>query len=57
MYDVGFDIVLEQFDGLGDPAGEIVNSMTKGWYKVHERGTFVGIKTRNEAALRTPDFL
>jgi len=43
--DVGFDVVLEQFDGIGIPAGDIVDSMTKGWYKVHERGTFVGIKT------------
>ncbi len=45
MCEVGFDIVLEQFDGLGDPAGEVVKSMTTGYYKVHERGTFVGIKT------------
>jgi SAM-dependent methyltransferase len=43
--DVGFNTVLEQFDGIGYPAGDIVASMTKGWYKVHERGTFVGIKS------------
>lgn len=45
MRDAGFDTVLEQFDGLGFPAGEIIHSMTKGWYKVNERGTFIGIKT------------
>jgi hypothetical protein len=43
--DVGFDLVLEQFDGLGFPAGEIVESMTRGYYKQYERGMFIGIKT------------
>jgi SAM-dependent methyltransferase len=40
--DVGFDLVMEQFDGL-DP--DIAESMLRGYYKLHDRGTFVGIKT------------
>jgi SAM-dependent methyltransferase len=39
---VGFDLVLEQFDGLG---ADIVESMTTGYYNTDERGTFIGIKT------------
>jgi len=38
----GFDIVLEQFDQLGP---NIAHEMTKGGYRIHGRGTFVGIKT------------
>lgn len=41
--DVGFDLVVEQFDGLG---AELAKSMTEDYYRVEERGTFVGIKTR-----------
>jgi ubiquinone/menaquinone biosynthesis C-methylase UbiE len=40
--DIGFDIVLEQYDFLGN---DIVESMTKGFYKTEERGMFIGIKT------------
>jgi hypothetical protein len=39
----GFDLVLEQFDGLGP---DIATSMTEGFYKTDRRGMFVGIKTR-----------
>jgi len=53
MHDVGFDLVAEQFDGLGH---DIVGSMTKGNYGSELRGTFTGIKSElapgNEAAAR-----
>jgi SAM-dependent methyltransferase len=42
LKDAGFDLVLEQFDGLGN---DIAGSMTEGYYRIEERGTFVGIKT------------
>lgn len=42
LRDVGFDLVLEQFDSLGP---ELARSMAEGYYRVEERGTFVGIKT------------
>jgi SAM-dependent methyltransferase len=38
----GFDVVLEQFDGLGS---NLATEMTKGSYRTSGRGTFVGIKT------------
>lgn len=38
----GFDLVLEQFDGLGP---DIATSMTEGYYKTDRRSMFVGIKT------------
>lgn len=41
MKDSGFNLVLEQYDGLGD---DIAYQMTSGYYKVHDRSTFVGIK-------------
>jgi hypothetical protein len=40
--DVGFDLVAEQFDGLGQ---DIAGSLTVGYYRTDERGTFVGIKS------------
>jgi hypothetical protein len=40
--DAGFDLVLEQFDGLGDA---IAKELTNGYYWQDCRGTFVGIKT------------
>jgi 2-polyprenyl-3-methyl-5-hydroxy-6-metoxy-1,4-benzoquinol methylase len=40
--DVGFDSVLEQYDGLG---GDIAEEMTVGSYRVSGRSTFIGIKT------------
>jgi hypothetical protein len=39
--DVGFDMVLEQFDGLGP---DIVGSMLHGYYRSDDRGTFIGVK-------------
>jgi 2-polyprenyl-3-methyl-5-hydroxy-6-metoxy-1,4-benzoquinol methylase len=39
--DVGFDCVLEQFDGLGT---DIRDSMLSGYYHQHSRGTFLGLK-------------
>lgn len=54
--DVGFDLVLEQFDGLTplganivdgiDLGSNIVDAMTRGYYKNENRGTFIGIKTQ-----------
>ena len=42
IQDAGFDLVMEQFDGLGR---DIAGSLTRGYYKTDERGTFIGIKT------------
>jgi 2-polyprenyl-3-methyl-5-hydroxy-6-metoxy-1,4-benzoquinol methylase len=44
IQDVGFDFVMEQFDSLGP---NIAESMLRGYYRTHRRGTFVGIKTQN----------
>lgn len=44
--DVGFDLVLEQFDSL-EP--NIAESMLRGYYLNEGRGTFIGIKTENMA--------
>jgi SAM-dependent methyltransferase len=38
----GFDMVLEQYDGLGDNIG---HEMLYGYYKNQARGTFIGIKS------------
>jgi 2-polyprenyl-3-methyl-5-hydroxy-6-metoxy-1,4-benzoquinol methylase len=43
IQDAGFDLVAEQYDSLGS---SIVNSMHDGYYKTDDRGTFLGIKTR-----------
>ena len=45
MEDVGFDLVMEQFDSLRP---RIAESMLRGFYRTHCRGTFIGIKTQNE---------
>jgi SAM-dependent methyltransferase len=42
MRDAGFDLVLEQFDGLGP---NIAFEMTEGSYRTSGRSTFIGIKT------------
>jgi SAM-dependent methyltransferase len=42
IQDVGFDLVLEQFDSLGQGIAE---AMTGGYYERERRGTFIGIKT------------
>jgi hypothetical protein len=42
LRDSGFDLVLEQFDGLG---AKLAFEMTEGSYRTSGRGTFVGIKT------------
>jgi SAM-dependent methyltransferase len=42
MRDAGFDLVLEQFDGLGP---NIALEMTEGSYRTSGRSTFLGIKT------------
>jgi 2-polyprenyl-3-methyl-5-hydroxy-6-metoxy-1,4-benzoquinol methylase len=39
--DVGFDLVLEQFDNLGP---DIAASLVRGPYRQNSRGTFIGIK-------------
>jgi hypothetical protein len=44
IYEVGFDLVMEQFDSLGP---NIAESMMRGYYRINHRGTFVGIKTQN----------
>lgn len=42
LHDVGFDVVMEQYDGLGpDIAGEMLG----GYYRKHDRSTFIGIKS------------
>jgi 2-polyprenyl-3-methyl-5-hydroxy-6-metoxy-1,4-benzoquinol methylase len=46
IQDVGFDLVMEQFDGLGP---NIAESMLRGLYRTDCRGTFIGIKTRNSS--------
>jgi ubiquinone/menaquinone biosynthesis C-methylase UbiE len=43
IQDVGFDLVLEEYDAL-EPT--IAESMLRGYYKTDNRGTFIGIKTR-----------
>jgi len=40
--DAGFDLVVEQFDGLGR---DIAQEMTVGSYRTSARSTFVGVKT------------
>jgi 2-polyprenyl-3-methyl-5-hydroxy-6-metoxy-1,4-benzoquinol methylase len=47
--DAGFDVVLEQFDGLGS---KLAFEMTQGSYRTSGRGTFVGIKTSYAADSR-----
>jgi hypothetical protein len=42
IVDSGFDICMEQFDNLGN----IRESLEAGYYKLHSRGTFIGIKSR-----------
>jgi hypothetical protein len=44
IQDVGFDLVMEQFDSLGP---NIAESMVRGYYRTSRRGTFVGIKTHS----------
>lgn len=43
IQDVGFDLVMEQFDSLGP---DIAESMIRGFYQQTGRGTFIGIKTQ-----------
>jgi SAM-dependent methyltransferase len=50
IYDVGFDLVMEQFDSL-EP--NIAESMLRGYYQIDQRGTFVGIKTQNAPEIST----
>jgi len=42
IYDVGFDLVLEQFDIF---APNIAEDILKGYYRINSRGVFIGIKT------------
>ncbi len=42
IQDAGFDLVMEQFDSLGQ---NIADAMMSGYYKTDRRGTFIGIKT------------
>ena len=42
LQDVGFDLVLEQYDSLGP---HIAESMLRGYYQTDRRGTFIGVKT------------
>jgi Methyltransferase domain len=49
LRDSGFDLVMEQFDGLGT---DLAFEMTKGSYRTSGRGTFVGIKTSYVADLK-----
>jgi hypothetical protein len=49
IHDVGFDLVMEQFDSLGP---NIAENMLCGYYKAESRGTFIGIKTGKAAPNR-----
>jgi len=49
IHDVGFDLVLEQFDSLGP---NIAESTLCGFYKAESFGTFIGIKTGKAAQNR-----
>ena len=49
IHDVGFDLVMEQFDSLGP---NIAENMLCGFYKAESRGTFIGIKTGKAAQNR-----
>lgn len=49
IQDVGFDLVLEQFDSLGQGIAE---AMTGGSYERERRSTFVGIKTQARSLFR-----
>jgi ubiquinone/menaquinone biosynthesis C-methylase UbiE len=49
IYDVGFDLVMEQFDSLRP---NIAESMLCGVYKAETFGTFIGIKTEKAAQNR-----
>jgi hypothetical protein len=42
IQEVGFDLVMEQFDGLGP---NIADTMLHGSYSTDSRGTFIGLKT------------
>lgn len=44
IQEVGFDLVMEQFDSLGPGIAE---NMLRGYYRNETRGTFIGIKTRS----------
>ena len=46
IQDVGFDLVMEQYDSLGP---DIAESMLRGYYHTDGRGTFIGIKTQHPA--------
>ncbi|MGA3085654.1 MAG: class I SAM-dependent methyltransferase [Thermodesulfobacteriota bacterium] len=46
IQDVGFDLVVEQYDSLGL---NIAENMLRGYYQTDRRGTFIGIKTQNAA--------
>jgi hypothetical protein len=55
LRDAGFDLVLEQFDGLGS---NLAFEMTQGSYRTSGRGTFVGIKSSyvaDRGSARGPD--
>ena len=47
LQEVGFDLVLEQYDSLGP---SIAENMLHGYYRTDSRGTFIGIKTQNTPA-------
>jgi 2-polyprenyl-3-methyl-5-hydroxy-6-metoxy-1,4-benzoquinol methylase len=51
LRDSGFDLVLEQFDGLGP---DIAYEMTEGSYRTSARSTFIGIKTSYAADALAP---
>ncbi|RAU97843.1 SAM-dependent methyltransferase [Mycobacterium colombiense] len=46
IHDVGFDVVMEQYDNL-EPS--IAENLLEGSYQADLRGTFIGIKTRDRA--------
>lgn len=52
IQDVGFDLVMEQFDSLGP---NIAENMLRGYYQTDRRGTFVGIKAKNAPEITIAD--
>jgi len=50
IQEVGFDLVMEQFDSLGP---QIADAMIRGYYKTESRGTFIGIKSPSPKSQHT----
>lgn len=47
LHKAGFDLVFEQYDWLGD---NIIEAVTKGYYKSDNRSQFVGIRSKSQTS-------